>query len=66
MIFNINCVIRKSWSLVTINRLQKINHDVREEISMNVMSTLVFCCLKDDDDNDDDDVYVLKLTINIC
>ena len=44
-----------------------MNRVVREEISMNVMSTLVFCCLKDDDDdNDDDDVYVLKRTINIC
>ena len=43
-----------------------MNRVVREEISMNVMSTLVLCCLKDDDDNDDDDVYVLKLTINIC
>ena len=43
-----------------------MNRVVREEISMNVMSTLVFCCLKEDDDNDDDDVYVLKLTINIC
>ena len=48
-----------------MNRLQMMNRVVREEISMNVMSTLVFCCLKDDDD-DDDDVYVLKLTINIC
>ena len=47
-----------------MNRLQKMNRVVQEEISMNVMSTLVFCCLKDDDD--DDDVYVLKLTINIC
>ena len=43
-----------------------MNRVVREEISMNVMSTLVFCYLRDDDDNDDDDVYVLKLTINIC
>ena len=47
-----------------MNRLQKMNRVVQEEISMNVMSTLVFCCLKDDDD--DDDVYVLKLTTNIC